>query len=267
MTRDRLVPLILAAAVVSACESREEGTAPAPTKSGTPRQSSPLAGACESVPGGPVSGTAVIEPGPSNGLPRSPARGEPLVIDGAVLDNECEPAANATLRLWHTDARGAYGPGENECCYYAGTGRADGAGRVRVRTVKPGRYAETNAPPAHIHLEVRHPAGGLNTEIVFAGEAGVPTVPVDGYAPVDLQRRGGDRPSWSGEVTLVLRADYLGLNLISPTSGQIAGSGPLPEVERRYRKAAPTWAARVVATSRAGFAGRLPGAAVSRNRP
>ena len=169
-----------------------------------PRQSSPLAGECEPVAIGAVSRTAVIEPGPSNGLPRSSARGEPLVIDGAVVDNGCEPAADASLRMWHTDARGAYGPGEDECCYYAGTVRADGLGRFRLRTVKPGRYAETDAPPAHIHLEVRHPAGELNTEIVFVGEAGVPTVPVDGYAPVELHRRGTDLPSWYGEVTLVL---------------------------------------------------------------
>jgi protocatechuate 3,4-dioxygenase beta subunit len=204
MTRDRLVPLVLAAAVVSACESPQEGADPAPTRAGTPGQSSRVAGECSSVAVGAVSGTAVIEPGPSNGLPRSSARGQPLVIDGAVVDNECEPAADATIRLWHTDARGAYGPAEDECCYYAGTVRADRTGRFRLRTVKPGRYAETNAPPAHIHLEVRHPAGGLNTEIVFAGEAGVPTVPVDGYAPVELQRRDGHGPSWYGEVTLVL---------------------------------------------------------------
>ena len=198
------MPLVLAAAVVSACESPDEGAAPAPTQSGMPHQSSPLAGMRRRGPWALCPDTAVIEPGPSNGLSRSSARGQRLVIDGVVLDERCEPAADATLRLWHTDARGAYGPADGECCYYAGTVRADGDGRFRLETVKPGRYAETNAPPAHIHLEVRHPAGQLNTEIVFAGEAGVPTVPVDGYAPVELQRRGGDRPSWYGEVTLVL---------------------------------------------------------------
>ena len=204
MTRAWLLPLVLVAAVVSACESPAERAAPAHSPSGMPRQSSRPAGTCAPAAVGTVSGTAVLEPGPSNGLSRSPARGERLVIDGAVVDDRCEPAADATLRLWHTDARGAYGPGEDECCYYAGTVRADGDGRFRLKTVKPGRYAETNAPPAHIHLEVRHPAGRLNTEIVFVGEEGVPTVPVDGYAPVELQRRGGDRPSWYGEVTLVL---------------------------------------------------------------
>jgi len=51
-----------------------------PPRSGTPRQSSPLASECASVPVGVVSGTAVMQPGPSNGPPRSSVRGELLII-------------------------------------------------------------------------------------------------------------------------------------------------------------------------------------------
>ena len=139
------------------------------------------------------------------GLPPSPADGQWLVVVGTVLDATCAPAVGARLEIHHTDALGAYGPKAERCCYYAGVVRTDENGRFRLETVRPGRYAETNAPPAHIHLAVRHPDGELNTEIVFVGDEGVPTAPVDGYSPVHLQGRdGGDRPPWRGEVTLVL---------------------------------------------------------------
>ena len=83
--------------------------------------------------------------------------------------------------------------------------QTDDDGRVRLETIRPGQYAEGNAPPAHIHLQLRHDTGGLNTEIVFVGDPGVPTVPVDGYAPVELRDEGGsEAPSWYGEVVLVL---------------------------------------------------------------
>jgi protocatechuate 3,4-dioxygenase beta subunit len=151
-----------------------------------------------------VAADAVLVPGPGNGLGPSPARGDALVIAGAVLDASCEPVAGAEIDVWHTDARGAYGPAEGQCCYYQGTVGTDRNGRFRLDTVRPGQYAQTAAPPAHIHLEVRHPAGELRTEIVFVGDAGVPTAPVDGYAPVRLQRRDAGPPAWYGEVTLVV---------------------------------------------------------------
>jgi protocatechuate 3,4-dioxygenase beta subunit len=121
-----------------------------------------------------------------------------------VLEPGCAKAAGATARIWHTDSRGLYGPGggRDECCYYGGTVTADGDGRFRLDTIRPAQYPEPGAPPAHIHLEIRHPAGQLDTEIVF--EAGTPPPGPIGPAhviPVELRRSG---EGWYGETAFVL---------------------------------------------------------------
>lgn len=101
-------------------------------------------------------------------------RGEPLVLTGLVYAPDCRtPLAGATVTAWHTDAAGHYGPG-SACCYLTGVVRTDSAGRYTFDTIVPGRYAEANPPPRHIHLAVGHPqARNLFTEMVFAGDPGV----------------------------------------------------------------------------------------------
>lgn len=202
MGRPGVLTLAAAVAVLVACQGPERPPTSSPGR--TTQPTAAAAGQCRPVEAGDVQAEAVLVPGPGNGLPQSPSRGEALVIVGAVLDARCGPAADASLRLWHTDARGAYGPAEGECCYYQGNVRTDRNGRFRLETIRPGRYAEGNAPPAHIHLEIRHESGALDTEIVFVGDPGVPTAPVGGYAPVTLRRAGEGHRSWYGESTLVL---------------------------------------------------------------
>jgi protocatechuate 3,4-dioxygenase beta subunit len=145
----------------------------------------------------------VLRPGPSNGLAASTAVGEPLALAALVLGADCGPAAGAEVNLWHADARGRYGPeGSEECCYYAGTVRTDPAGRFRLDTVRPARYPERGAPPAHIHLEIRHPAGRVDTELIFDRPAPTgPAGPSGHVLPVALRRDG---PGWRGEVVFVL---------------------------------------------------------------
>jgi protocatechuate 3,4-dioxygenase beta subunit len=73
----------------------------------------------------PADPGSIVVPGPSDGLPATPAKGEPLVIAAVVLDRSCRPAAGATVNLWHTDSRGLYRP--------AGTSQ----GSVRASQVVP----------------------------------------------------------------------------------------------------------------------------------
>jgi protocatechuate 3,4-dioxygenase beta subunit len=134
-------------------------------------------------------------------VPASEAGGEKLVIVAAVLDPACAPAGGATTTLWHTDATGLYGPGTGSCCYFGGTVRSDQNGRFRLESIRPGQYPTSGAPPAHIHLEVEHPSGRLETEIVFAG------APAENVLPIVLESinlpQGGRY--WYGEAVLVLR--------------------------------------------------------------
>jgi protocatechuate 3,4-dioxygenase beta subunit len=135
------------------------------------------------------------------------------VITAVVLDPDCRPASGASVNVWHTDAAGRYGPSgggsdEIECCYYQGTVRTDRAGGFQLETVRPGRYHQQNAPPAHIHLEIHHASGSLMAELVFA-RGSSPPAPAghDGTIPVTLHKvHNAHGDAWYGEVAVVLEA-------------------------------------------------------------
>jgi hypothetical protein len=158
---------------------------------------------------GPVDRGSVLIPGPVNGVPPSDARGEPLTIVATVIDVSCVAAAGATVRVWHTDATGEYGPsGTDRCCYYGGIVLTDANGRFRLDTIRPAQYPQPNAPPAHIHLEIRHASGRLDTEIIFTEGAAArsPVLPRQSI-PVALTRAGTPPDqSWYGEVAFALSA-------------------------------------------------------------
>jgi protocatechuate 3,4-dioxygenase beta subunit len=107
------------------------------------------------------------------------------------------------VHLWHTDARGLYAPaGSDGCCYYDGTVRTDQSGRFRLHTIRPAQYPVVNAPPAHIHVEIRHPAGNLNTEIIFGTAPSTgPVTPSGDVVRVGLRKDGA---GWRGEAVFVL---------------------------------------------------------------
>jgi protocatechuate 3,4-dioxygenase beta subunit len=189
----RLAGVVLAICALSACEADDR-----PSASGV---TSPPPVGCVGAIVGEADAGSVVKPGPTDGLPPSKARGEPLVLAAVVLDPACRPASGASLDIWHTDADGYYRPeGTEACCYYRSAAQTDHNGRFRLETIRPGRYNTTNAPPAHIHLEIRHPSGQLQTEFVFP--TGARGDPVDGTTPVALVRRGD---TWYGEVVLLLK--------------------------------------------------------------
>ncbi len=206
---------VFAASLITALAACESGDRAPPAGGGTPSESSAAgggatpapAGACLPPRAGPVDSGSVLVPGPTNGLSASPAQGQKLVIVALVLDSTCAPVEGANLNIWHTDAEGRYGPaGTERCCYYGGTVRTDRDGRFRMDTIRPAQYPEPGAPPAHIHLEIRHTSGHLDTEIIFTETPG-PTIPArpSTIVPVYLSSSGtGDDTSWYGEVTFVL---------------------------------------------------------------
>jgi protocatechuate 3,4-dioxygenase beta subunit len=123
---------------------------------------------------------ATVTFGPINGVEETTADGEPLVVVGTVYSEECDPLPGASLIMYQTDGAGEYGPGHGtddmRCCHLGGTVVTDTQGRFQVNTVRPAHYrGEANPPPAHIHLEARHPdAQTLNSEIVFADDEALP---------------------------------------------------------------------------------------------
>ncbi|HET8684100.1 MAG TPA: hypothetical protein VFM54_19840 [Micromonosporaceae bacterium] len=199
--------LLLATATVAGPAACEAGRPPAPQPA--PGSASPPGYGCAVPAPGPVDAASVLVPGPTNNLPPSKVSGERLVIAGVVLDAACRPATAMDLYLWHTDAHGDYGPrGTQQCCYYAGTVRTDRNGRFRLETIRPAQYPQPDAPPAHIHVEIRQAPTPLTTEIIFtAAAATAPTVAVrTGERVYVALRRGGsgDTNAWYGEVTFVL---------------------------------------------------------------
>jgi hypothetical protein len=192
---------VLVGAVASGCTGNAAPPGPAASTSAAVPQG------CPRPPVGSAQPGSVLVPGPINGLPPSDVPAEPMTIVAAVLDRACAPAAGASVRVWHTDAAGEYGPtGTERCCYYGGTVAADANGRFRLDTIRPAQYPQPNAPPAHIHLEIRHPSGHLDTEIIFTDgpAASGPVLPIEQIA-VPLARAGTepDNP-WYGEAIFAL---------------------------------------------------------------
>lgn len=183
--------------------SSAPGTAASATAAPATRAQPSASTGCPAPAIGAVAPGSSLTPGPTNGLTASPARGEALVVTAVVLDPNCRPASGATVSVWHTDARGVYGPATETCCYFGGTVQTDANGRFRLDTIRPAQYPVPGAPPAHIHLEIRHQAGGLNTEISFSTAAGAQTVllPSDNV-PVALRPAGSG--SWACEAGFVL---------------------------------------------------------------
>jgi protocatechuate 3,4-dioxygenase beta subunit len=195
-------------------------TAPAAPAAATTARSG-----CTETPGEPAQGPAPAAPraqsriklGPSAELRGSAEaaaaarRGQRLVVSGTVYAADCTTTlAGATLQVWQTDADGVYGPGHGTanitCCYLQGMLRPDARGRYEFTTVKPGHYqGEADAPPAHIHFDVRHPgAGGLMTELLFEGDPNVIPGTQQGHVARLTTVAGSDPPLLRARFDIVL---------------------------------------------------------------
>ncbi len=89
------------------------------------------------------------------------ARGQRIVIEGAVLDGAGAPLTDALVEIWQADAEGRYHhPGDpaSADAAFGGYGRVatDSQGRFRFETIKPGRVpgpeGRTQAPHVLVGL-------------------------------------------------------------------------------------------------------------------
>ncbi|MCO6480716.1 MAG: hypothetical protein J5I94_29010 [Phaeodactylibacter sp.] len=83
--------------------------------------------------------------------------GAPLIICGTLLRKENRrPVPDASIFLYHTDARGDYRQSEKnrpETSRISGTVKTDERGRFLLSTILPGKY-NNQGEGGHIHLQV-----------------------------------------------------------------------------------------------------------------
>jgi len=85
------------------------------------------------------------------------ALGEPVWLEGAVLDRAGRPVRGAAVEIWQCDQNGRYhhpGDGGSADPAFQGFGRCavDASGEYRFRTIRPAHYAGRTP---HIHVKVR----------------------------------------------------------------------------------------------------------------
>jgi protocatechuate 3,4-dioxygenase beta subunit len=144
--------------------------------------------------------------------------GEPLRIEGRVLDPAGRPAPGVIVYAYHTNARGIYPRGEPPLGLHArrhgrlrGWAASDAEGRYRFDTIRPASYPDTRIP-AHVHLHVIEP--GCCTYVIddihFADD---PLLSGTERQRLAAGRRGGAglaTPRRDGEVWVVTRDIVLG---------------------------------------------------------
>jgi len=96
-------------------------------------------------------------------LTRHGAQGDPIRLEGTVLDGDGAPVPDALVELWQADAKGVYAHPEDPRAtpadkLFRGFGRCgtDAAGRFWFRTVMPGTVpgADGGLQAPHVNLTV-----------------------------------------------------------------------------------------------------------------
>lgn len=105
--------------------------------------------------------------------------GTRLILVGYVLDQNCQPLADAWLDFWQADTNGEY---DNAGYRLRGHQFTDEQGRYYLETVLPGLYQ--SRPIEHIHVKIQ-PAGAaeVTSQLYF------PNQPIEGLT-VTLEDRG-----------------------------------------------------------------------------
>jgi len=95
--------------------------------------------------------------------------GQPLIISGQVLNQNCDPVPEAIIDVWQTDSNGNY---YFEDFTLRGKIKADKNSQYKLETIFPGKYSEAGfMRPAHIHVKVSAPSlSSHTTQLYFEGD-------------------------------------------------------------------------------------------------
>lgn len=105
------------------------------------------------------------------------ARGQVVILQGVVQDDQCRPVANALVEIWQACDTGKYNhPGDPNTAdldpdfQYWGRALTNSKGEYSFKTIRPGHYQATSTwmRPAHIHMKVhRRGFEELTTQVYF----------------------------------------------------------------------------------------------------
>jgi len=103
--------------------------------------------------------------------PKGDIAGEPIVLEGVVLDAEGQVVPDAMIEIWQADAAGRYADGSRNTGFI-GFGRSSTGedGVYRFRTVRPGVIGEGHAPHIAVGVFGRGLLKRLVTRAYFSDE-------------------------------------------------------------------------------------------------
>lgn len=111
----------------------------------------------------------------TNNLRKSPgsfetSSGKKIVIFGRIMDKNCVPISDATIKIWQTDSQGNYiwlkHSSENNNFVGSGIMNSDNMGRFYFLSVMPGKFKSEDP---HINFLIEHPnLGMIKTKLYFA---------------------------------------------------------------------------------------------------
>ncbi|MBV9704605.1 MAG: protocatechuate 3,4-dioxygenase subunit alpha, partial [Methylobacteriaceae bacterium] len=132
-----------------------------------------------------------------NDLLTEDAVGEPICIEGRVLDGAGSPVPDAMIEIWQADGAGRYAGNDSAPLpntAFKGFGRCatDREGNFSFRTLKPGSVPAPDGRPQAPHINIGLFARGLLrrlfTRIYFEGEAANDADPVLALVPHEARK-------------------------------------------------------------------------------
>ncbi|KRA73887.1 protocatechuate 3,4-dioxygenase subunit alpha [Caulobacter sp. Root656] len=132
--------------------------------------------------------------------------GEPIVIEGVVLDADGRVVPDAMIEIWQADAAGRYVDGSDDTGFI-GWGRASTGedGVYRFLTIRPGRVDARQAPHIAVSVFGRGVIKRLATRLYFEDEIVNAADPILALVPVErretlIARKAG--AAWRFDIVL-----------------------------------------------------------------